>query len=81
MDDFRKKLLFQAWHRGTREMDLLLGRFAEEILPEADDRIVHEFTQLLQHSDVDLYDWITGKSVLQDSEPRYMLRMLKDRYV
>ena len=26
LDDRRKRLLFRCWHRGTREMDLLLGR-------------------------------------------------------
>jgi antitoxin CptB len=29
LDDRRKRLLFRCWHRGTREMDLILGRFAD----------------------------------------------------
>src|SRR6266702_1601543 len=39
LDDRRKRLLFRCWHRGTREMDLLLGRFADAeiaILAEAE---------------------------------------------
>lgn len=30
----RKKLMFRSWHRGTREMDLLLGRFADAHVPQ-----------------------------------------------
>ena len=38
LDDRRKRLLFRCWHRGTREMDLILGRFADaEIANEASD--------------------------------------------
>src|ERR1700676_3990598 len=33
LDDRRKRLLFRCWHRGTREMDLILGRFAEAGIP------------------------------------------------
>ena len=29
LEPLRKKLLFRAWHRGIREMDLILGRFAD----------------------------------------------------
>ena len=32
LDPRRKKILFRAWHRGMREMDLIMGRFAEERL-------------------------------------------------
>ena len=38
LDDRRKRLLFRCWHRGTREMDLILGRFADaEIASLKDD--------------------------------------------
>ena len=30
----RRRLLFQCWHRGTQESDLILGRFAELPLAE-----------------------------------------------
>ena len=29
LDERRKRLLFRSWHRGIREMDLVLGRFAD----------------------------------------------------
>jgi antitoxin CptB len=42
-DDRRKRLRYRAWHRGTREMDLVLGRFAETAVvpPNYDTPILH----------------------------------------
>lgn len=61
MDDTRKKLLFRAWHRGTREMDLLMGSFADSFLPTCNDADVVLFEQLLAVPDPDLYDWKIGR--------------------
>ena len=59
----RKRLLFRAWHRGTREADLILGSFAESYLPDFDAAAVDAFEMLLEVSDADLFDWINGRSV------------------
>ena len=37
MDDRRKKLKFRAWRRGFREIDLILGGFAEARLVDLDE--------------------------------------------
>ena len=45
LDDRRKRLLFRCWHRGTREMDLILGRFADaEIATLSDDELTSSST-------------------------------------
>ena len=51
----RKRLLYRSWHRGTREMDLLLGRFAECNLPTFSARQVELYEALLEYGDNDLY--------------------------
>jgi antitoxin CptB len=58
----RKRLLFRSWHRGTREMDLLLGRFAERNLPTFSGRQVALYEALLEYSDSDIYDWMNGRT-------------------
>jgi antitoxin CptB len=64
LDDRRKRLLFRCWHRGTREMDLLLGRFADaEIATLADDELA-ELERLLEVPDPDLYAALTGDKPL-----------------
>jgi antitoxin CptB len=60
LDVRRRRLRFRAWHRGTREMDLLLGRFADAEIANFDDETVDAFEALLEVSDPELYGWITG---------------------
>ncbi len=57
----RKRLLFRSWHRGTKETDLLLGSFAERHLAEFSVGQLDRYEMLLECSDVDLYDWVTGR--------------------
>lgn len=57
----RKRLLFRSWHRGTREMDLLLGSFAERNLHEFSPDQLEQYERLLEYSDSDLYGWMTGR--------------------
>lgn len=57
----RKRLIYRAWHRGTREADLLLGRFAEAHVPGFDPLQLDQFEALLTESDPDIYDWLTQR--------------------
>jgi antitoxin CptB len=60
LDDRRKRLLFRCWHRGTREMDLILGRFADaEIASLAEDELA-QLEHLIEVPDPDLYAALTG---------------------
>jgi antitoxin CptB len=58
----RKKLKFQAWHRGFKEIDLILGPFADERLGQMSEDELDAFEELLHLSDHDLYDWICQRS-------------------
>lgn len=58
----RKRLIFRSGHRGTKEMDLLMGSFAEKYVPSFSESELAEYEALLQESDPDLYDWIVGRS-------------------
>ncbi len=54
----RKQLRFRSWHRGTREMDLILGRFADRHLGGMDRRQLEGYARLLEESDPDIYGWL-----------------------
>jgi antitoxin CptB len=60
LDDRRKRLLFRCWHRGTREMDLILGRFADAEIAGLSDGDMAELERLLEVPDPDLYAALTG---------------------
>lgn len=59
-DNRRKRLHFRSWHRGTRELDLIMGTFADRVLPSLTDGELDDYDVILTHPDPDLYNWITG---------------------
>jgi antitoxin CptB len=64
LSDRQKKLLFRSWHRGTREADLMVGRFAEHYVPGLDEAGLDIFEEFLDENDPDIFDWITGRTPL-----------------
>ncbi len=57
----RKRLIFRSWHRGMREMDLIMGSFADEHVPEFTVDELDLYDALLKENDPDVYSWVTGK--------------------
>jgi antitoxin CptB len=66
LDPRRRKLLFRAWHRGIKEMDLILGGFAEAHLAKMDPGDLDEFELMLETSDRDLIKWFTNEEPVPD---------------
>ncbi|WP_375160395.1 succinate dehydrogenase assembly factor 2 [Bradyrhizobium sp. RDT46] len=64
LDDRRKRLLFRCWHRGTREMDLILGRFADAEIGNLSEDELTQLETLLEVNDPDLYAAISGDKML-----------------
>lgn len=56
----KKRLIFRSWHRGTKEMDLILGSFADTHVPGFSQQEMKQYERILNYSDPDLYSWITG---------------------
>lgn len=64
MDDRRKMLRFRAWRRGFREIDLILGRFADAELADLDAAGLAAFEALLEAPDQEVYAWIVGAAAV-----------------
>jgi antitoxin CptB len=60
LDQRRRRLLFRCWHRGTREMDLILGRFADAEISGLTDSELALFERLIEVPDPELYAALTG---------------------
>ena len=73
----RKRLCYRCWHRGTKEIDLLLGPFAERFAPAMAEPELAEFERLLALPDPDLYNWITRRSPVS---PQHRCKVL-DRII
>src|SRR5262249_23290780 len=61
LDPRRRRLLFRSWHRGSREMDLIMGRFADAWIERLSDAELDAYEQLTELPDPDLYAWISGE--------------------
>ena len=57
-----KRLRLRAWRRGTKEMDLILGPFADARLAGLETAALDRFEALLDENDQDLYAWVTGQA-------------------
>ena len=64
LDARRKRLRFRAWHRGMREMDLVLGPFADAAVAGLTENEVALFEALMEVPDPDVYAWITGAAAV-----------------
>ena len=61
LNERQRRLLFRSWHRGIRETDLLLGRFADAHIADLSDRDLDTYERLLDVPDHDLYLWVSGE--------------------
>jgi antitoxin CptB len=79
LDDRRKRLLFRCWHRGTREMDLILGRFADAEIATLGDGELAQLEHLIELPDPDLYAALTGDKALAPEYASALFDRIKSR--
>ena len=60
LDPRRRRILFRCWHRGIREMDLMLGQFAEAEIANLSEADLDELERIMVEEDNDLIKWING---------------------
>jgi antitoxin CptB len=78
LDARRRRLLFRSWHRGTREADLIMGRFADAHIGGLSDTELDDYEHLLDALETDLLAWLTGVSVVPAEHDTPMLRRVRD---
>ncbi|HUC49981.1 MAG TPA: succinate dehydrogenase assembly factor 2 [Xanthobacteraceae bacterium] len=76
LDERRRKLLFRAWRRGVREMDLIVGRFADVSIDKFDEPALDEFERLMEVPNAALYAWVTGDETAPAEHDSAVLRDL-----
>lgn len=72
----RKRLIFRSWHRGTREIDLMLGRFADEHMAAFGAEQLALYDRFLNNSDPDIYSWLTRQEPVPPAEDNDVVRLL-----
>jgi antitoxin CptB len=77
LDPRRRKILFRAWHRGIREMDLLMGQFADAEIGTLTESELDDFEALIEVPDRDLFSWITETEEAPANYDTALFRRLK----
>jgi antitoxin CptB len=57
----RRRMRYRAWHRGTKEMDLVLGPFADAHLERYGQPELDRLETLMDEEDTDLLKWVMGQ--------------------
>jgi antitoxin CptB len=76
LENRRKKARFRAWHRGMREMDLILGKFADEAIGTLNEMDLNEFENILELPDSELLKWFTGATPVPESHDTDLFRRI-----
>ncbi len=71
-----KRLKFRAWHRGMREVDLLMGGFADRHLHTFSPEQLTQFERILDIEDPYLYAWLSGAALLPEDENTPVMQMM-----
>ena len=58
----RKRLIHRSRYRGSREADLVFGRFADAHVMDMEPDALDRYEALIEESDQDLMAWIMGRS-------------------
>ena len=78
MSNLIKKLLYRSNHRGTKEMDLLIGGFANENLNKLNSDELKQFELLLNFTDKELSSWLVDNKKNIDLENFSISKKIKE---
>lgn len=73
----RRRAQFRSWHRGMREVDLILGRFADAKMAGLNAAELDQYETLLDLPDGDLLKWLTGEQPVPDRFDTPLFRSLR----
>jgi antitoxin CptB len=69
----RRRLRYRAWHRGTRELDLIIGPFADAVTDAMDGAELDRLERLLSEEETDLQAWLLGQETPPPGTDRDLL--------
>ena len=75
---FKKQIIYRATHRGTKEMDILLGNFVKKYIEEFNDNELQDLEKLLFIEDEIIYNWYFKKNFNNNISNTKVTLMLKN---
>ncbi|MGH6800175.1 MAG: succinate dehydrogenase assembly factor 2 [Methylocella sp.] len=77
LDARRRRIRFRSWHRGMREIDLVLGRFADAEIACLGSNELDDYERLLEAPDRDVFGWLIGAAATPSSYDTPVLRRIR----
>ncbi|UYQ70555.1 succinate dehydrogenase assembly factor 2 [Pelagibacterium flavum] len=77
----RKRALYRAQHRGTQEMDILIGGFVADHLDTLDAEMLDRLEALMDHEETDLQAWLMGQSDIPDNADRNLIDTIRNHKI
>ncbi|PZX15508.1 succinate dehydrogenase assembly factor 2 [Celeribacter halophilus] len=74
----RKRLKIRAWRRGIKEMDLLIGGYADAHLESMNEAELDEFEMLMDEHDQDLLSYATGLKPVPEAIKPMLEKLIAD---
>ena len=78
LDVRRRRAAYRANYRGTKEMDWLVGKYADAHLTSMPDAELARFERLLVMPDPDLHGWILDPATAADGDLKPLIRAIHD---
>ena len=78
LDARRRRWLFRSWHRGMREMDLIMGRFSDAHIADLGDHELDDYERLMEMRDQDILAWIDGTAEVPQAYDTPLFRRLRN---
>jgi len=76
--NLEKQIIYRSTHRGTKEMDILLGNFVNKYIGTFDDNDLNDLNHLLNYEDEILRKWYFDKVEDKSIPSNKITKMLKD---
>ena len=78
LQTYVKKLIYKSNHRGSKEMDILLGKFASKYIDLFNEEELRLFEMILELDDRDIYQYALGKCEIPEKLQNRVMTLLKD---
>ena len=72
------QIIYRATHRGTKEMDILLGNFVKKYIKKFNNDELFDLDKILNYDDEFLYKYYFGKNYNNSNKDNKILKMLKE---
>lgn len=73
----RRRVRYRAWHRGTRELDILLGRYADAHIEAMDAAALDALERLMNASEPQLMAWLTRDEGAPADQPQWLVDAIR----